>query len=335
METTTTTATQAAVPAGLRPTPQPPVPAQPLGTLAPITLHWFQKDAVAAAVREVRNGGRATLVLATGSGKTLIAANCARRLAARGRVLVLVPTIELLEQTAESWSLLGGRRGVAVAACSRQEALESAEAGGRIEAAVTTQAPRIADLVASAKAGEPVTVYATYASMERITAAHQLHGLPAWDLVVIDEAHRTAGAEGRPGRPSTTTRRSRRSAACTSPPPRGSPTTARRRPACPTSPPTARSCPPCAPWTRRRSTARPASPGPSDRASSTATSPTTASWSPSSPTRTCANSSTSPPSPTSAPSAATRNSSGWPCRSRCCARSPTSACAGSSPSTPG
>ncbi|GLW58868.1 DEAD/DEAH box helicase [Kitasatospora phosalacinea] len=200
METTTTTATEAAVPAGLRAPAVPPLPAQPSGTTAvvnPLPLHWFQKEAVAAAVREIKDGGRVTIVAATGSGKTLIAAGCARRVAARGRVLVLVPTIELLEQTAEAWSLRGGRRGLAVAACSREEALESAEAGGRIDAAVTTQAARIADLVASAKAGEPVTVYATYASMERITAAHQQFGLPAWDLVVIDEAHRTAGAEGK------------------------------------------------------------------------------------------------------------------------------------------
>ncbi|WP_051817705.1 DEAD/DEAH box helicase [Kitasatospora sp. NRRL B-11411] len=187
------------VPAAFRAAAAQPVPAQPSGTAMVnlLPLHWFQKDAVAAAVREVKDGGRATVVAATGSGKTLIASGCARRLAARGRVLVLVPTIELLEQTAEAWSLRGGRRGLAVAACSREEALESAEAGGRIDAAVTTQAARIADLVASAKAGEPVTVYATYASLERIVQAHQQCGLPAWDLVVIDEAHRTAGAEGK------------------------------------------------------------------------------------------------------------------------------------------
>ncbi|MFG2918375.1 Helicase associated domain protein [Kitasatospora sp. NPDC048298] len=197
METTTATAEQN-VPAGLRAEAEPLLPAQPLGTaLNPLPLHWFQKDAVAAAVREVKDGGRATVIAATGSGKTLIAAGCARRLAARGRVLVLVPTIELLEQTAESWSLRGGRRGLAVAACSREEALESAEAGGRVHAQVSTQAPRIADLVAKEKAGEPVTVYATYASLERIVQAHRLCGLPAWDLVVIDEAHRTAGAEGK------------------------------------------------------------------------------------------------------------------------------------------
>ncbi|PYC75785.1 helicase [Streptomyces tateyamensis] len=195
----TITATEADVPAAFRAASGQPVPAQPSGTAAvnPLPLHWFQKDAVAAAVREVKDGGRATVVAATGSGKTLIAAGCARRVAAKGRVLVLVPTIELLEQTAEAWSLRGGRRGLAVAACSREEALESAEAGGRVHAQVTTQAPRIADLVAKEKAGEPVTVYATYASLERIVQAHRDFGLPEWDLLVIDEAHRTAGSEGK------------------------------------------------------------------------------------------------------------------------------------------
>ncbi|MEU3571394.1 DEAD/DEAH box helicase family protein, partial [Kitasatospora sp. NPDC036755] len=195
----TTTATEADVPAAFRAAAVQPVPAQPSGTATvnPLPLHGFQKDAVAAAVREVKDGGRATVVAATGSGKTLIAAGCARRLAARGRVLLLVPTIELLEQTAEAWSLRGGRRGLAVAACSREEALESAEAGGRIHAEVTTQAARLTDLVNGAPDNQPVTVYATYASLERIVQAHRDFGLPEWDLVVIDEAHRTAGSEGK------------------------------------------------------------------------------------------------------------------------------------------
>ncbi|MEU9048416.1 MULTISPECIES: DEAD/DEAH box helicase family protein [unclassified Kitasatospora] len=143
MDTTTTTtiADAAALPARALPLPaQPTAGTTAAGRVNPLPLHWFQKHAVAAAVREVKDGGRATVVAATGSGKTLIAAGCARRVAARGGVLVLVPTIELLEQTAESWSLKGGRRGLAVAACSREEALESAEAGGRVHAQVTSKA---------------------------------------------------------------------------------------------------------------------------------------------------------------------------------------------------
>ncbi|MFI5648993.1 Helicase associated domain protein [Kitasatospora sp. NPDC051705] len=194
MDTTSTELAAVAV-ASRMTEPGLPAPSRPRDGV--LSLHGFQKEAVAAAVREVKDGGRATVVAATGSGKTLIAAACARRLAARGRVLVLVPTIELLEQTAEAWSLRGGRRGLAVAACSREEALESAEAGGRVHAEVSTQAARIADLVAAEKAGKPVTVYATYASLERIVQAHHDFGLPTWDLVVIDEAHRTAGSEGK------------------------------------------------------------------------------------------------------------------------------------------
>ncbi|BFV54975.1 DEAD/DEAH box helicase [Kitasatospora sp. CMC57] len=197
MDTTTSTAIEQDVPSGLRGQALLPAQAEPPVLVNPLPLHWFQKDAVAAAVKAVKNGGRATIVAATGSGKTLIAAGCARRLAARGLVLVLVPTIELLEQTAAAWSLKGGRRGLAVAACSRAEALESAEAGGRVDAHVTTRAARIADLVAKAEPGDPVTVYATYASLERIVAAHKDFGLPVWDAVVIDEAHRTAGSEGK------------------------------------------------------------------------------------------------------------------------------------------
>ncbi|MFE0457789.1 Helicase associated domain protein [Kitasatospora sp. NPDC058965] len=157
-------------------------------------LRDYQKDAVRAAVRHTKLGGRGILEMACGAGKTLVSATCAKRLAPYGRALVLVPTIELLEQTATSWSHLGGRRGVAIAACSKEEALDSAEAGAHIEGWVTTDAAELADLVTRVPAGHPVTVYATYASLERLVRAHDEYGLPQWDLVIVDEAHRTAGA---------------------------------------------------------------------------------------------------------------------------------------------
>ncbi|MFJ9521832.1 Helicase associated domain protein [Kitasatospora sp. NPDC101801] len=161
-------------------------------------LRDYQKLITTDTVREVKDGGRATVEMTCGSGKTAVSAECARRLALRGRVLVLVPTIELLEQTANAWSTRHGRRGLSVAACSREEALERAEAGGHIEAKVTTDAAELADIVASAAVGQPVTVYATYASLARLVKAHADFRLPSWDLVVIDEAHRTAGAVDKP-----------------------------------------------------------------------------------------------------------------------------------------
>ncbi|MFC8454600.1 hypothetical protein [Kitasatospora sp. NPDC057223] len=56
METTTATAEQDVL-AGLRTHAEQDVPVQPSGAVVnPLPLHWFQKDAVAAAVREVKYG---------------------------------------------------------------------------------------------------------------------------------------------------------------------------------------------------------------------------------------------------------------------------------------
>ncbi|WP_308286677.1 DEAD/DEAH box helicase family protein [Streptomyces griseorubiginosus] len=54
-------------------------------------------------------GLRAQVIAATGSGKTLIGVEVTNRLSAR-RVLVLVPTLDLLPQMAAAWRQ-GGRHG--------------------------------------------------------------------------------------------------------------------------------------------------------------------------------------------------------------------------------
>ncbi|WUX64156.1 DEAD/DEAH box helicase family protein [Streptomyces sp. NBC_01431] len=48
---------------------------------------------------------------ATGSGKTFTAASAALDMFPRGRVLVLVPTLDLLVQTAQAWRPTGGPPG--------------------------------------------------------------------------------------------------------------------------------------------------------------------------------------------------------------------------------
>ncbi|CAM5468639.1 hypothetical protein SGRIM119S_07121 [Streptomyces griseorubiginosus] len=61
-------------------------------------------------------GLRTQIIAATGSGKTLIAAESAQRLSAR-RVLVLVPTLDLLTQMAGAWRR-AGRSGAMIGVCS-------------------------------------------------------------------------------------------------------------------------------------------------------------------------------------------------------------------------
>ncbi|MGW1094161.1 Helicase associated domain protein [Streptomyces sp. NPDC002455] len=157
---------------------------------AAIELRPHQKEAVTAAVKTLRTHPRASVIAACGTGKTLIAARTTARLAPRGRVLVLVPTLDLLSQTVRSWHA-AGHKGPAVAVCSARQAMEHPSAGNL---PMTTKPAELSEL---APPTGPVTVYATYASLPAVIAAHRDHDLPPWDLVVVDEAHRTAGRLGK------------------------------------------------------------------------------------------------------------------------------------------
>ncbi|GAB2766691.1 DEAD/DEAH box helicase [Streptomyces bullii] len=160
---------------------------------APLELRPHQKDAVTAATRILSQQPRASVIAACGTGKTLIAARTAARIALRGRVLVLLPTLDLLSQTIRSWRA-AGRKGTTVAVCSARQALEHEPLGADVP--MTTDPADLAALTTTPRPG-PVTAYATYASLPAIIAAHRDHRLPPWDLIVVDEAHRTAGRLGK------------------------------------------------------------------------------------------------------------------------------------------
>ncbi|MFG2351856.1 DEAD/DEAH box helicase [Streptomyces phaeochromogenes] len=127
-------------------------------------------------------GLRTQVIAATGSGKTLIGAESAHRLAAR-RVLVLVPTLDLLTQMAGAWRR-AGRSGAMLGVCS----LRAEESQGL---PCTTDPD---ELVAWMSGLETVTVFATYAAVGLgiLQRAHTA-GLGVWSLMVVDEAHRTSG----------------------------------------------------------------------------------------------------------------------------------------------
>ncbi|MEU5959398.1 Helicase associated domain protein [Streptomyces sp. NPDC047525] len=154
-----------------------------------------QREAIDAIVRALElparslvpeRGLRAQVIMATGSGKTRVAVRSAEELHA-GRVLVLVPSLDLLAQTEAAWRE-GGRRGSMIGVSSL-----------RGEEASFPNTTDVDELVEWTRVLDKVTVYATYASLglgtlERAHAA----GLGAWDLIVVDEAHRVSGRIGKP-----------------------------------------------------------------------------------------------------------------------------------------
>ncbi|MGW1339383.1 Helicase associated domain protein [Streptomyces rubiginosohelvolus] len=165
-----------------------------------ITLFPHQAEAVDAIVSglEIRpgqqipkNGLRGQVHAACGTGKTFIAAGAAQRISPHGRVLVLLPTLELLAQTVREWRAFG-RSGPMVAVCSMDDDPRLYD----LRVPSTTNAPQLALHYGSG----PVTVFATYSSLPVLTEAHEgAYGLPmdVWDLVCVDEAHRTSGSLGK------------------------------------------------------------------------------------------------------------------------------------------
>ncbi|MEV2255185.1 Helicase associated domain protein [Streptomyces sp. NPDC050147] len=158
-------------------------------------LRPHQREAVDAVLRALEvpagslvpeQGLRTQVIMATGSGKTRVAVRSAEELHA-GRVLVLVPSLDLLTQTEAAWCE-GGRRGPMIGVSSL-----------RGEEASFPNTTDVDELVEWTRGLDKVTVYATYASLglgtlERAHAA----GLAAWDLIVVDEAHRVSGRIGKP-----------------------------------------------------------------------------------------------------------------------------------------
>ncbi|PGH52281.1 DEAD/DEAH box helicase [Streptomyces sp. Ru87] len=154
-----------------------------------------QREAIDAVVRALEfptrslapeRGLRTQVIMATGSGKTRVAARSAEKLRA-GRVLVLVPSLDLLAQTAAAWRE-GGSTGLMIGVSSLR--------GEDVSFSNTTDVEELVDWV---RPFDKVTVFATYASLGvgTLERAHKA-GLPGWDLIVVDEAHRTSGRLGKP-----------------------------------------------------------------------------------------------------------------------------------------
>ncbi|MFF3932815.1 DEAD/DEAH box helicase [Streptomyces hirsutus] len=157
-------------------------------------LRPHQREAVDAVLRALELPARSTVperglrtqvIMATGSGKSLVATRSAEELRA-GRVLVLVPSLDLLAQTEAAWRE-GGRTGPMIGVSSLR--------GEDVSFPNTTD---VDELVEWVRPFDKVTVFATYASLGlgTLERAHSA-GLPGWDLIVVDEAHRTSGRLGK------------------------------------------------------------------------------------------------------------------------------------------
>jgi predicted helicase len=154
------------------------------------------------ALARVRDGfqahARGKLIMACGTGKTLTSLRITEALVPLGgSVLFLVPSISLLSQTLKEWTAQAEMPLRPFAVCS------DVKVGKRTDSEdispydlvfpATTDAAKLYDRVQSGEATEKITVvFSTYQSLPVVAAAQQ-NGLPEFDLIICDEAHRTTG----------------------------------------------------------------------------------------------------------------------------------------------
>jgi superfamily II DNA or RNA helicase len=174
-------------PLDIRPSP-PPKPAKP----------WeHQREAIRDVVKGFTKSDRGQLVMACGTGKTLTSLFIKEKLAA-DRTLVLVPSLSLLKQTMQVWRVNAKVPFDALPVCSDETVGRSEEDAAvahtsELGVPVKTDPSEIAAFLRR-RSGLRV-VFSTYQSSPQIAAAFAFGRVPAFDLVIADEAHRVAGLE--------------------------------------------------------------------------------------------------------------------------------------------
>jgi predicted helicase len=163
-----------------------------------------QRDALAAVRAGLEDADRGKLIMACGTGKTFTSLKIAEELAGAGkRVLFLVPSLALLSQTLTEWTQESDTKLQSFAVCSDSDVGKKRKKDDdtvqtfvhELQYPATTDAKRLAaEMKARHDTKHMSVVYGTYHSIEVVHRAQKEHGLPAFDLIVCDEAHRTTGA---------------------------------------------------------------------------------------------------------------------------------------------
>jgi predicted helicase len=175
------------------------------------SLRPHQRKALQDVVTGLSAADRGKLIMACGTGKTFTALRIAEHLCPSGRVLFLVPSLSLLSQSLREWTAEAESCLHALAVCSDANiGKRSPNAAGMDDVgdlglsdlafpattsakALVQQYQHLERLEAGGTTAPGLyAVFSTYQSIAAVAAA-QKAGLPEFDLIICDEAHRTTG----------------------------------------------------------------------------------------------------------------------------------------------
>jgi predicted helicase len=170
-------------------------------------LRQYQETAIGKVMHGLSTADRGKLIMACGTGKTFTALRLSEQMSGNGgkggRVLFLVPSLNLLSQTLTEWTQESSLPLHSYAVCSDSEIGKKRSKGDddfellahELQYPATTSAKQLAKAFVAREDDEHMSVvFSTYHSIEAISEAQKEYGLPDFDLIVCDEAHRTTGA---------------------------------------------------------------------------------------------------------------------------------------------
>ena len=167
------------------------------------TLRDYQVEALDAVQQGFDENDRGKLIMPCGSGKTFVALRIAEKMVgAGGIVLFLTPSISLLSQSMRDWCNDAEVPIKPFGVCSDTTAArkigqfdEGADiASYDLAESPSTNAETLVERFNQTSHAEERmrVVFSTYQSLDVIAKAQEL-GLPEFDLIISDEAHRTTG----------------------------------------------------------------------------------------------------------------------------------------------
>lgn len=166
-------------------------------------LRPHQHTAVTKTLEGFAANERGKLIMACGTGKTFTSLKIAERFAeaeGHARILFMVPSLALMSQSLKEWSDETELPMHAYAVCSDTKVGRSKNndmtdvAIHDLQIPATTNGKTLVEAMNLRSLDEGMTVvFSTYQSIQAVSDAQQA-GLPDFDLVICDEAHRTTGA---------------------------------------------------------------------------------------------------------------------------------------------
>ena len=155
-----------------------------------------QEEALEAVLKGFEAHDRGKLIMACGTGKTYTSLVIAQKMVKPGgTVLFLVPSISLLSQTLRAWTADASVPLRCFAVCSDSKASRNEEDMRISEMAYpsTTNPHKLAKAFEATQDNTALTViFSTYQSIDVVHQAQAAAGF-TFDLIICDEAHRTAG----------------------------------------------------------------------------------------------------------------------------------------------